>query len=125
LARRWLALNREDREAQRVQAKPPHDSPERRQQLAESLEGNGDREAVNSRLLAHKHQGTPPTAAAAQKPSWVKTSKMAKPDSKGMTLERGGLECQSLLDRVVERSSYLLQPGGINGSLNFSKRQDT
>jgi hypothetical protein len=69
-----------------------YDSPERRQQLAESLENRGDREAVNSRLLADKHQGAPATAAVAQKPSLARTSKMAKQIGQGKTLERGGLE---------------------------------
>ena len=84
--------NRQDNAAQQAQAEPAYDSPERRQQLAESLEGKGDREAVNSRLLADKHQGAPATAAVAQKPSLAKTSKMAKQGGKGKTLERGGLE---------------------------------
>jgi hypothetical protein len=83
------AANRQDR-ADR--SEPAWDTAERRQQLAESLEGKGDREAVNSRLLADKHQGTHPSAAVAQKPSPAKTSKMAKPNGKGRTLERGGLE---------------------------------
>jgi hypothetical protein len=81
--------NRQDR-ADR--SEPAWDTAERRQQLAESLEGKGDREAVNSRLLADKHQGTHPSAAVAQKPSLAKTSKMAKQSGKGRTLERGGLE---------------------------------
>ncbi|WP_427006202.1 hypothetical protein [Pseudarthrobacter sp. H2] len=83
--------NRQDA-ARDGQAGPAYDSPERRQQLAESLEGKGDREAVNSRLLADKHQGAPATAAVAQKPSLARTSKMAKQTGKGKTLERGGLE---------------------------------
>lgn len=80
--------NRQDR-ADR--SEPAWDTAERRQQLAESLEGKG-REAVNSRLLADKHQGTHPSAAVAQKPSLAKTSKMTKQNGKGRTLERGGLE---------------------------------
>jgi hypothetical protein len=84
--------NRQDNAAQKAQGEPSYDSPERRQQLAESLEGKGDREAVNSRLLADRHQGTPATAAVAHKPSLAKTSKMAKQGGKGKTLERGGLE---------------------------------
>lgn len=84
--------NRQDNAAQKAQDEPDYDSPERRRQLADSLEGKGDREAVNSRLLADKHQGAPATAAVAQKPSLGKTSKMAKQGSKGKTLERGGLE---------------------------------
>jgi hypothetical protein len=84
--------NRQDRTAQKAQAEPAYDSPERRQELAENLEGKGDREAVNSRLLADKHQGTPASAAVAQKPSLAKTTKMAKQGGKGKTLERGGPE---------------------------------
>lgn len=81
--------NRQDREAK---DEPTWDSAERRQQLAESLEGKGDREAVNSRLLADKHQGTHPSAAVAQKPSLAKTTKMTRQSGNGRTLERGGLE---------------------------------
>ncbi|MET3923072.1 hypothetical protein [Arthrobacter sp. UYEF20] len=84
--------NRQDGAAQKAEAEPAYDSHERRQQLGESLEGKGDREAVNSRLLADKHQAAPATAAVADKPSWAKTSKMAKQSGKGKTLERGGLE---------------------------------
>jgi hypothetical protein len=85
--------NRQDNAAQQAQAAgPAYDSPERRQQMAESLEGKGDREAVASRLLADKHQGAPATAAVAQKPSLARTAKMATQGSKGKTLERGGLE---------------------------------
>jgi len=81
--------NRQDRADIR---EPAWDTAERRQQLAESLEGKGAREAVNSRLLADKHQGTHPSAVIAQKPSPAKTSKMAKQGGKGRTLERRGLE---------------------------------
>jgi colicin import membrane protein len=84
--------NRQDTAAQKTQAEPAYDSPERRQQLAESLEGKGDREAVNSRLLADKHQGTPARASVVQKPSLAKTSTMAKQSGKSKRLERGGLE---------------------------------
>jgi hypothetical protein len=52
-------------------------------------EGKGDREAVNPRLLADEHQGTPTKAAVAQKPSLAKTPKMAKQGAKGKTLDRG------------------------------------
>jgi colicin import membrane protein len=84
--------NRQDKAVREAQDKPDYDSPERRQQLVESLDGKGDREAVNSRLLADKHQGMPAAAAVIQKPSLAKTSKMAKQGDKGRTLERGGLE---------------------------------
>ncbi|MEC5182177.1 MULTISPECIES: hypothetical protein [unclassified Arthrobacter] len=81
-----------DRQDREDRSEPAWDTAERRQQLAQSLEGKGDREAVNARLLADKHQGTHPRAAVAQKPSVAKTSKMAKQNGKDRTLERGGLE---------------------------------
>jgi colicin import membrane protein len=84
--------NRQDKAAQKAQDGPGYDSPERRQQLAESLQGKGDREAVNARLLADKYQGTPATAAVAQNSSLAKTSKMGKQSGKGKPLERVGLE---------------------------------
>jgi hypothetical protein len=83
---------RQDAVVQKARAEPAYDSGERRQQLAKSLEGKGDREAVNSRLLADKHQGAPATAAVAQKPFLAKTSKTARLGGKGKTLERGGPE---------------------------------
>ncbi|QDG87084.1 hypothetical protein [Pseudarthrobacter sp. NIBRBAC000502770] len=86
------SANRQDNAAHKAQAGAAYDSPERRQQLAERLEGKGDREAVNSRLVADKHQGTHPTAAVAVKPSLAKTSRMAKTATKGPSLERGGLQ---------------------------------
>jgi colicin import membrane protein len=86
------AANWQDNAARQAQVEPAYDSPERRQQLAESLEDKGDREAVISRLLADKHQGTPATAAVTQKPSLAKTSKMARQGGKGKTRERGGIE---------------------------------
>jgi hypothetical protein len=84
--------SRQDVAAQKAKAEPAYDSSERRRQLADSLEGKGDRESVNSRLLADKHQGTPAVAALTQKPTLARTSKMAKQTGKGKTLERGGLE---------------------------------
>lgn len=84
--------NQQGTAAHKARAEPAYDSAERRQQLAESLEGKGDREAVNSRLLADKHQGVPATAAVAHKPSLARTSKIAKQIGKGKALERGGLE---------------------------------
>jgi colicin import membrane protein len=84
-----VGANQQDREDR---GEPAWDSAERRQQLAESLESKGDREAVNSRILADKHQGTPAAAAVAHKPSLANTSKMAKQGGQGKSLERGGLE---------------------------------
>ncbi|MEV4991576.1 hypothetical protein [Pseudarthrobacter sp. LMD1-1-1.1] len=45
-----------------------YDSAERRQELAASLEGVADREAVQARLSADQDQATPPTAAVAKAP---------------------------------------------------------
>jgi colicin import membrane protein len=45
-----------------------YDSAERRQELAVSLEGLSDREAVQARLSADQDQATPPTAAVAKAP---------------------------------------------------------
>jgi colicin import membrane protein len=56
------------------------------------LEGKDDREAVNSRLLADKHQGMPPAAAVRHKPALGKASNMSKQSGKVKTLEPGGLE---------------------------------
>ncbi|MBG6191690.1 colicin import membrane protein [Arthrobacter sp. CAN_A212] len=83
--------NREDRARANDSAEPAYDSPERRQQLAKSLENHPDREAVNARLAADRHQATPPSAAVNSKPTVGKTSKMKSP-SRGRTIERGGLE---------------------------------
>ncbi|WP_400160503.1 hypothetical protein [Arthrobacter sp. BPSS-3] len=83
------AANRQDRAGK---SEPAWDTAERRQQLAESLGGRGDREAVISRLLADKHQGTHPSAAVAQKPSLARTSRTAELGGKGRPMERGGLE---------------------------------
>lgn len=45
-----------------------YDSAERRQELADSLEGLSDREAVQARLSADQDQATPPSAAVAKAP---------------------------------------------------------
>jgi hypothetical protein len=50
------------------QAGIKHDSAERRQALAASLESVADREAVQARLSADQDQATPPTAAVAKAP---------------------------------------------------------
>ncbi|WP_427008545.1 hypothetical protein [Pseudarthrobacter sp. H2] len=81
--------NRQDRE---TRGEPAWDSAERRQQLAESLEGKDDREAVNSRFLADKHQGTPATAAVALQPTVAKTARLTRTTHQGRALGRGGLE---------------------------------
>lgn len=55
-------------EALREEAGIKYDSAERRQELAASLEGIADREAVQARLSADQDQGTPPSAAVAKGP---------------------------------------------------------
>jgi hypothetical protein len=55
--------------ARTAQARAESDSERIKAAAARADDGKGDREAVNCRLLADKHQGTPATAAAAQKPS--------------------------------------------------------
>ncbi|MBG6181856.1 hypothetical protein [Arthrobacter sp. CAN_A1] len=82
--------NRED-QARANNSEPAYDSPERRQQLAKSLENYPDREAVNARLIADRHQGTPPSAAVNSNPTVGKTSTMKSP-APGRTIERSGLE---------------------------------
>jgi hypothetical protein len=88
----WQAQTGRTLLRKKAQGELAYDSPERRQQLAESLEGKGDREAVNSRLLADIYQAAPATAAVAHKPTLARTSKMTKLGGMGKTLERGGLE---------------------------------
>jgi hypothetical protein len=55
-------------EALREEAGVKYDSAERRQELAASLDGVSDREAVQARLSADQDQGTPPNAALAKAP---------------------------------------------------------
>lgn len=84
--------DKEDRAVEKTQFGPAYDSPERRLQLAESLDDKVNCEAVNSRLLADKYQGAPATAAVCQGPSLAKTSKIATQAGRGKSLQRGGLE---------------------------------
>ena len=55
-------------ETLREEAGIKYDSAERRQELAASLDGVADREAVQARLSADQDQGTPPSAAVVQGP---------------------------------------------------------
>jgi colicin import membrane protein len=55
-------------EALREESDLAHDSAERRQELAASLEGVADREAVQARLTADKDQATHPSTAVATTP---------------------------------------------------------
>lgn len=99
--------NRQDREAM---GEPAWDSAERRQQLGRKSRRQGDREAVNSRLLANTHQGTHPAAAVAQKPSLAETSKMAMQGGKGKndgTRQSGTVAAQTRPGQaVVGRSRH-------------------
>lgn len=85
-----VGANREDR-ARANSSEPAYDSPERRRQLAKSLENHPDREAVNARLMADRHQATPPSAAVNSTPSVGKTPRTKSP-AQGRVVERGGLE---------------------------------
>lgn len=73
----WTAARDNHRpEHLRDEAGARYDSAERRQELAASLEGVADREAVQARLTADQDQGTPPSAAVAKAPrSTAKASK--------------------------------------------------
>lgn len=82
--------NREDR-ARAAASDAPYDSAERRRNLAADWEGHGDREAVNARLVADRHQATPPSAAVQSKPSTAQTAK-TKVQDRSRSMERGGLE---------------------------------
>lgn len=55
-------------EALREEAGLKYDSAERRQELAASLDGIADKEAVQARLSADQDQGTPPSAAVVKAP---------------------------------------------------------
>jgi hypothetical protein len=46
-----------------------YDSAERRQELAASVDGVADHEAIQARLSADQDQGTPPSAAVAKAPA--------------------------------------------------------
>jgi hypothetical protein len=60
----WTAARADHRPEQlRDEAGAAYDSAERREELAASLEGVADREAVQARLSADQDQGTPPSAA--------------------------------------------------------------
>jgi hypothetical protein len=85
------AANRDDRGRANAAEEPAYDSAERRRALAAGLEGNSDREAVHARLVADKHQATPPSAAVRTKPTVAQTAK-TKSSGRGRTMERGGLE---------------------------------
>lgn len=69
----WSAAKEAD---QHQDSDVKYDSPERRQELAASLDRIGDKEAVQARLSADQDQGTPPSAALAKAPE--KTPKARK-----------------------------------------------
>ncbi|WP_160669292.1 hypothetical protein [Pseudarthrobacter sp. ATCC 49987] len=73
----WTAARANHRPEQlRDQAGAKYDSAERRHELAASLEGVADREAVQARLNADQDQGTPPSASVVKAPhSTAKASK--------------------------------------------------
>lgn len=67
LVRDWAAARESDTASSGADIK--YDSAERRKDLAASLEGVADREAVQARLIADQDQGTPPSAAIASAPN--------------------------------------------------------
>lgn len=71
-------------ETLRADAGTKYDSAERRQELAASLEGVADREAVQARLSADQDQGTPPSAAVSkgQRPAKVRKTRGANGPTK-------------------------------------------
>lgn len=62
-----LSNDEEETERKGVR-RPGYDSSARRQELAESLEGVADVEAVQARFTADMDQATPPSAAVANAP---------------------------------------------------------
>lgn len=80
--------NREDH-ARTAVSDAPYDSAERRRSLAAVLEGHGDREAVNARLVADRHQATPPPSAAVQSGPSVAQTVRTQVQDWGRTVERG------------------------------------
>lgn len=85
-------MNSADREeranaAAAASAGPGFDTPVRREKLAQSLDGKADREAVNVRLLADKHQGTHPHEAVRTSPSTAEAGKAGNVLAPGRTME--------------------------------------
>ena len=85
------AANKEDRTRSADVEQPGWDTVERRSNLANSLEGNNDREAANARLIADAHQGTHPSAAVQSRPKTAQTGTAKTAKARGRTVERGGL----------------------------------
>ncbi|WP_238703539.1 hypothetical protein [Arthrobacter sp. TS-15] len=77
-------------EALREEAGIKYDTVERRQELATSLEGLADREAVEARLRADQDQATPPSAAVAKAPGRnPKARKTRGPNGQTKLLQKG------------------------------------
>ncbi|MHC8609961.1 hypothetical protein ACW4FP_20180 (plasmid) [Paenarthrobacter ureafaciens] len=74
---------------QRDEAGVKYDSAERRQELAASLDGVADREAVQARLSADQDQGTPPSAALGKGPRPAKARKTRKASGLTKLLQKG------------------------------------
>jgi len=73
----------------REEAGTKYDSAERRQKLADSLEGVADREAVQARLNADQDQATPPSAAVSKGPKPAKARKTRGVNSQTKLLQKG------------------------------------
>jgi hypothetical protein len=76
-------------EALREEAGIKYDSAERRQELAASLEGIADPEAVSARLSADQDQGTPPSAAVARGAGPAKARKTRGANGPTKLLQKG------------------------------------
>jgi hypothetical protein len=76
-------------EALREEAGIKYDSAERRQDLAASLEGVADREAVQARLSADQDQATPPSAAMSKGPRPAKARKSRGANGPTKLLQKG------------------------------------
>jgi len=76
-------------ETLRAEAATKYDSAERRQELAASLDGVADREAVQARLSADQDQGTPPSAAVSKGARPAKARKMRGANGPAKLLQKG------------------------------------
>ncbi|MEW1812511.1 hypothetical protein AB0284_17620 [Pseudarthrobacter phenanthrenivorans] len=76
-------------EALREEAVTKYDSAERRQELAASLEGVADREAVQARLSADQDQGTPAKAAVAKGPGRTLKARQTRGANGQQLLQKG------------------------------------
>lgn len=90
LIKDWTAARANHRPEQlRDEAGAKYDSAERRQELAASLEGVADREAVQARLNADQDQATPPSAAVGKGSRSAKARKTRGVNGPTKLLQKG------------------------------------